>query len=97
MNIEICITLFLGIRKSKTKSFKQSFILFLDKRSLSKLNMSQICRLIPRTTWSVLYISRMSAHNLPPGTPIKVYEAKSGHHIVSGSGQFIATDGPSTT
>jgi hypothetical protein len=37
----------------------------------------------------------MNAHNLPPGSPVKVPEAKSGHHIVSGSGQFIATDGPS--
>lgn len=37
----------------------------------------------------------MNAHNYPPGTPVKVPEAKSGYHIVSGSGQFIATDGPS--
>ncbi|CAF0814712.1 unnamed protein product [Rotaria sp. Silwood1] len=59
--------------------------------------MSQLCRLIPRTTWNILYVSRMSAHNLPPGTPVKVPEAKGGHHIVSGSGQFIATDGPSGT
>ncbi|CAF2385942.1 unnamed protein product [Rotaria sp. Silwood2] len=59
--------------------------------------MSQLCRIIPRATWNVLYVSRMSAHNLPPGTPVKVSEAKGGHHIVSGSGQFIATDGPSAT
>jgi hypothetical protein len=39
----------------------------------------------------------MNAHNLPPGSSVKVPEAKGGHHIVSGSGQFIATDGPSVT
>jgi hypothetical protein len=39
----------------------------------------------------------MNAHNLPPGTTVKVPEAKSGHHIVSGSGQFLATDGPNAT
>ena len=57
--------------------------------------MSQLFRLVPRATANVLYISRMSAHNLPPGTPVKVPETKGGYHIVSGSGQFIATDGPS--
>ena len=59
--------------------------------------MSHLCRLVPRAASNVLYVSRMSAHNLPPGAPAKVPEAKSGHHIVSGSGQFIATDGPSAT
>jgi len=39
----------------------------------------------------------MNAHNLPPGSSVKVPEAKSENHIVSGSGQFIATDGPSAT
>ena len=39
----------------------------------------------------------MNAHNLPPGTPVKLPEVKEGYHIVSGSGQFIATDGPSAT
>lgn len=56
--------------------------------------MSHLCRLIQRTTPSVFYVSRMSAHNFPPGTPVKVPDTKGGHHIVSGSGQFIATDGP---
>ncbi len=59
--------------------------------------MSHLCRLVPRATTNILYVSRMNAHNLPPGSPVKVPEAKSGHHIVSGSGQFIATDGPSAT
>lgn len=59
--------------------------------------MSHLCRLVPRAASNVLYVSRMSAHNLPPGSPVKVPEAKSGHHIVSGSGQFIATDGPSAS
>ncbi len=59
--------------------------------------MSHLCRLVPRTATNILYVSRMNAHNLPPGSPVKVPEAKSGHHIVSGSGQFIATDGPSAT
>jgi len=59
--------------------------------------MSHLCRLVPRTATNILYVSRMNAHNLPPGTPVKVPEAKGGHHIVSGSGQFIATDGPSGT
>ncbi|CAF1472076.1 unnamed protein product [Rotaria sordida] len=59
--------------------------------------MSHICRLIPRTTTNLLYVSRMNAHTLPPGTTVKVPEAKGGNHIVSGSGQFIATDGPSGT
>ena len=59
--------------------------------------MSQIIRLVPRATSSIMYVSRMSAHNLPPGTPVKVPEAKGGYHIVSGSGQFIATDGPNAT
>ena len=57
--------------------------------------MSHLCRLVPRATSNILYVSRMNAHNLPPGSTVKVPEAKSGHHIVSGSGQFIATDGPS--
>ena len=57
--------------------------------------MSHLCRLVPRAATNILYVSRMNAHNLPPGTSVKVPEAKSGHHIVSGSGQFIATDGPS--
>jgi hypothetical protein len=39
----------------------------------------------------------MNAHNLPPGSSVKVPEAKGGIHTVSGSGQFIATDGPSGT
>jgi len=52
---------------------------------------------MPRTTSNILYVSRMNAHNLPPGTAVKAPEAKSGHHIVSGSGQFVATDGPSGT
>ncbi len=56
--------------------------------------MSHLCRLIPRATTNILYVSRMNAHNLPPGSSVKVPEAKGGHHIVSGSGQFIATDGP---
>ena len=56
--------------------------------------MSHLCRLIPRTTSSILYVSRMNAHNLAPGTPVKVPGVKGGYHIVSGSGQFIATDGP---
>ena len=56
--------------------------------------MSNFCRLIQRTTSSILHVSRMNAHNLPPGTRVKVAEASSGYHIVSGSGQFIATDGP---
>lgn len=56
--------------------------------------MAHLCRLVPRATTNLFYVSRMSAHNLPPGTQVKVPEAKSGHHIVSGSGQFIATDGP---
>lgn len=59
--------------------------------------MSHLCRLVPRAATNILYVSRMNAHNLPPGTTVKVPEAKSGHHIVSGSGQFIATDGPSAT
>ncbi|CAF4511682.1 unnamed protein product [Rotaria socialis] len=50
-----------------------------------------------RTTSSILYVSRMNAHNLPAGTHVKVPEAPNGYHIVSGSGQFIATDGPSVT
>lgn len=57
--------------------------------------MSHLCRIVPRATTSVLYASRMQAHNYAPGTHVKVAEAKSGYHIVSGSGQFIATDGPS--
>ena len=57
--------------------------------------MSHLCRLIPRAATNILYVSRMNAHNLPPGSSVKVPEAKGGHHIVSGSGQFIATDGPS--
>lgn len=59
--------------------------------------MSQLCRLIPRATSSIMYVSRMNAHNLAPGTPVKVPDTKGGHHIVSGSGQFIATDGPNVT
>jgi hypothetical protein len=59
--------------------------------------MSHLCRLVPRATTNIIYVSRMNAHNLPPGSPVKVPEAKSGYHIVSGSGQFIATDGPSAT
>jgi len=59
--------------------------------------MSHLCRLVPRTATNILYVSRMNAHNLPPGSSVKVPEAKGGHHIVSGSGQFIATDGPSVT
>ncbi len=59
--------------------------------------MSHLCRLVPRTATNILYVSRMNAHNLPPGTSVKVPDAKGGHHIVSGSGQFIATDGPSGT
>jgi hypothetical protein len=59
--------------------------------------MSHLCRLIPRATTNILYVSRMNAHNMPAGSTTKVPEAKSGDHIVSGSGQFIATDGPSGT
>jgi hypothetical protein len=59
--------------------------------------MSHLFRLVPRATTSLMYVSRMNAHNLPAGSSTKVPEAKSGHHIVSGSGQFIATDGPSAT
>ncbi len=59
--------------------------------------MSHLCRLVPRTTTNILYVSRMNAHNLPPGSSVKVSDTKGGHHIVSGSGQFIATDGPSAT
>ena len=59
--------------------------------------MSHLYRLVPRATSNILYVSRMNAHNMPPGSSVKVPEAKSGHHIVSGSGQFIATDGPSAT
>ncbi|CAF1411392.1 unnamed protein product [Adineta steineri] len=58
--------------------------------------MSHLCRLVPRATTNIFYVSRMNAHNLPPGSSVKVADAK-GHHIVSGSGQFIATDGPSAT
>ncbi|UJR09762.1 hypothetical protein I4U23_013989 [Adineta vaga] len=57
--------------------------------------MSHLCRLVPRATSNILYVSRMNAHNLPPGSSVKVPDTKGGHHIVSGSGQFIATDGPS--
>ncbi|CAF5197277.1 unnamed protein product, partial [Rotaria magnacalcarata] len=53
--------------------------------------MSNLCRLVQRTTSSIIYVSRMSAHNIPAGTPVKVPEAPGGYHIVSGSGQFIAT------
>ena len=59
--------------------------------------MSHLCRLVPRAATNILYVSRMNAHNLPPGSSVKVSEAKSGNHIVSGSGQFIATDGPTGT
>jgi hypothetical protein len=62
---------------------------------LNTNKMSHLCRLIPRATTNILYVSRMNAHNLPAGSSVKVPEAKSGHHVVSGSGQFIATDGPS--
>ena len=58
--------------------------------------MSHIYRLIPRATSSIIYVSRMNAHNLPPGSSAKVPEAKSGNHVVSGSGQFVATDSSST-
>mgnify|MGYP006892771152 CR=1 FL=1 len=53
--------------------------------------MSHLCRLAPRT---LFYVSRANAHNYAPGTQVKVDGVKGGHHIVSGSGQFIATDGP---
>jgi hypothetical protein len=39
----------------------------------------------------------MNAHNSPPGSSVRVPESKSGNHIVSGSGQFIATDGSTAT
>ena len=55
--------------------------------------MSHLCRLVPRSTATIFHASRMNAHSMPPGSPVKVSEAKSGQHIVSGSGQFIATDG----
>ncbi len=61
------------------------------------LDMSHLCRVLPRATSNILYVSHMNAHNLPPGSSAKVSEAKSGTHIVSGSDQFIATDGPSAT
>ena len=56
--------------------------------------MSHLCRLVSRSTSNMIHVSRMQVHNLAPGTAVKVPEAKSGYHIVSGSGQFIATDGP---
>lgn len=56
--------------------------------------MSNLCRLIPRATSNVLYVSRMNAHNLPAGSSVKIPNSKGGSHVVSGSGQFIATDGP---
>ncbi|CAF0951379.1 unnamed protein product [Adineta steineri] len=59
--------------------------------------MSNFCRLISRSTSNVFYVSRMNAHNLPPGSSVKAPEAKSGQHVVSGSGQFIATDGSSAS
>lgn len=57
--------------------------------------MSHLCRLVPRAATNILYVSRMNAHNLPPGSSVKVPDTKGGHHIVSGSGQFIATNDPS--
>jgi hypothetical protein len=59
--------------------------------------MSHLYRFVPRFTSSIIYVSRMNAHNLPPGSSAKVPEAKTGNHIVSGSGQFIATNSSSTT
>lgn len=60
----------------------------------NKRKMSHLCRFIPRATTNILYVSRMNAHNLAPGSSVKTSDSKGGHHIVSGSGQFIATDGP---
>ena len=60
---------------------------------LSAYTMSHLCRLVPRSTATIFHASRMNAHSMPPGSSVKVPEAKSGQHIVSGSGQFIATDG----
>ncbi|CAF1562313.1 unnamed protein product [Rotaria sp. Silwood1] len=59
--------------------------------------MSNLCRLVPRTTTNVLYVSRMNAHNLLPGSSVKIPEAKNEQPMVSGAGQFIATNGPSIT
>ena len=59
--------------------------------------MSQLYRFVPRFTSNIIYVSRMNAHTLPPGSAAKVPEAKTGNHIVSGSGQFIATNSSSTT
>ncbi|CAF4491309.1 unnamed protein product, partial [Rotaria magnacalcarata] len=42
--------------------------------------MSNLCRLVQRTTSSIIYVSRMSAHNIPAGTPVKVPEAPGGYH-----------------
>ncbi len=59
--------------------------------------MSNLYRLVPRMTSSIFYVSRMNAHNSPPGSSVKTPEAKSGNHTVSGSGQSVARDGPSAT
>jgi hypothetical protein len=58
--------------------------------------MALLYRLVPRVTSNIIYVSRMNAHNLPPGSSVKAPEAKSGDHVVSGSGQFVATDSSST-
>jgi hypothetical protein len=71
--------------------------LFLSDYFFFVTNMSHLCRIVPRAATNVFYVSRMNAHNLAPGTTVKVPEATGGHHIVSGSGQFIATDGPTAT
>ncbi|CAF3112032.1 unnamed protein product [Rotaria sp. Silwood2] len=59
--------------------------------------MSHLYRLVPRTTTNVLHVTRMNAHNLPLGSPVKVPEVTEGNPIVSSSGQFITTNGPSIT
>lgn len=58
--------------------------------------MAHICRLVCRTTYNLNHVSRMNAHNYAPGTKIKSSNSESESYVVSGSGQFLATDNFST-